>query len=143
LAVWALAGDGWRSVLTKHRIATIGTVVGPFNTPKTQQVDYLYDSLLDLRSLSGEWRWPGMPTHKARQKLDQLIGIRGNIAHRVRHVRQVRRPEIDDYVAFVNRIATCSHNSVVKHLIRIASESPWQLKHYTPLNDRIEIDRSD
>lgn len=142
LAIWALAGDGWRSVLTNHRNTSIGAMIGTFNSPKAQQVDNLYESLLGIPSLSGEWRWPGMPVDKARRKLDQLIGIRGNIAHRVRHVRQVRRPEVDDYVAFINRLAYCSHIGVVNYLTGITNESPWSPVQYRPLDDRKPSDRS-
>jgi len=141
LAVWALAGDGWRSVLAQHRDELVNSTVGTFHTPKAQQVDSLYESLIGLPRLSAEWRWASMPPDKARRKLDRLVTIRGNIAHRVRHVKLVRRPEVDDLVAFVNRLAICSHNGVVKHLVGVVEKSPWPLSEYTPHDRRMAWER--
>jgi hypothetical protein len=111
LAIWALAGDGWREVLAKHKSETIRTAVGSFNTPKSKTVDALFDGLIGLTRLSAFWRWPAMPAEKARQKLDRLLEVRGNIAHRVRDTQLLRRREIDASVEFVNRLAVASHNA--------------------------------
>ena len=126
LAVWELAGNGWKNVLRSHRDETIQTATGNFNTPKTRQIDLLYESLLGLTAISSTWKWPSMTAEKSRDKLEKLVVIRGNIAHRVRHDDLVRRPELEGYMAFVSRLAVLTHHAVVKHLIAHTGQSPWQ-----------------
>jgi len=141
LAVWDLAGDGWKAVLRRHKAETIVNAVGTFNTPKSAQVDALYEQLLGLPHLSTSWRWPSMPVERVRRKLDRLIEIRGNIAHRVRDTRPVRRPEVDYLVDFVNRLATLSHNAVVTHLTAVAQHSPWLTHAYRRVDQRSALQR--
>lgn len=141
LAVWELAGDGWRGVLSKHRDESVQSVIGTFNTPRTAQVDTLFDSLLGMGRISSAWRWPAMPVQKARERLDQLVTMRGDIAHRVRHTRPLRRPEVDRSVEFINRLAIQSHNAIVSHLGRMAGASPWASTKYTTHDQRLAWER--
>lgn len=134
LAIWALAGNGWRDVLKQHRDETIQTTVATFNSPKAERIDDLYNNLIGLPKLSSHWRWPGMSPDSVRRKLERLLTIRGDIAHRSRHSGFVKRPELDDFVAFANRLSIRSHNAVVIHLTEVTSKSPWPQIEYVAIN---------
>lgn len=148
LAIWALADGGWKSVLANHRDETIRTTISTFNSPKAAQVDTLYSSLIGLSSLSSHWRWPGTSADSARQRLERLLTIRGDIAHRAKHHASVKRPELDNFVTFTHRLAIQSHNTVVAYLEKITSRTPFpQLKYValdigSPSERRSRIKRS-
>ena len=82
-----------------------------------------------------------MKAEKARQKLEALITIRGNIAHRARHDKLLRRPEIDGYMNFIFHLAIQSHNAVVKHLIALVGASPWRAVKCRPFDPPVASDR--
>lgn len=55
--IWDVADSGWQSVLIAHKNATLEKWLGNFNTPKTAQVDALFEELLGVTSISSNWRW--------------------------------------------------------------------------------------
>jgi hypothetical protein len=134
LAIWALADLGWRAVLKKHRDETIKGAIASFNSPKAERIDDLYSNLIGLTKLSSSWRWRGSSADRSRDKLERLLTIRGDIAHRVRHTGFVTRPELDDFVAFTDRLSILSHNAVVDHLVEVASAAPWPKMEYITLD---------
>lgn len=123
--VWDLADNGWRSVLTNHRQTTRQKWLGSFNTPKWGNVDELYESLLGITSVSAGWYWQNMTVDNARAKLDEYIGIRGNIAHRVSHDETVYRSWGNDYSNHVQRLVSNTEDTVEQHLQTITGMVPW------------------
>jgi len=65
--IWKLSGDGWKSVLKTHRDHVFKRHVGNFNTPKADQIDGLFLSLLGLKTLSNGWKWQGMGVRRQRK----------------------------------------------------------------------------
>ncbi len=59
--------------------------VSSLNTPKSKQVDELFEELIGLTNLHTRWSWQGINAEDAKKKLDEYIRIRGQIAHRVKH----------------------------------------------------------
>jgi hypothetical protein len=111
-----------KDILTQHRDETIRAAIATFNNPKAERIDDLYSNLIGLPKLSSHWRWPGMSPDSARKKLERLLLIRGDIAHRTRHSGFVKRPELDDFVAFTNRLSVKTHNAVASHLNQSARD---------------------
>jgi hypothetical protein len=128
--VWELAGDGWRSVLEAHRDNLFERYIGRLNTPRPAQVDTLFESLIGLRSLSKHWKWKGMTNKKAVAKLDELITLRGEIAHRVTASQPVQRRYVEGAVEFINRLAAISSNTVVQYIIELSGVTPWTVVMY-------------
>jgi hypothetical protein len=109
--VWALAGDGWKTVLRTHGKKALSKFVSPLNTPRAEQCDRLFKSLIGV-SLSPCWHWQGMSLGRAQATLDELITLRGEIAHRVAASRPVRKKYVRAMRIFVARLAACSHDSI-------------------------------
>jgi hypothetical protein len=128
--VWELAGDGWRSVLEAHRDNLFERYIGRLNTPRPAQVDTLFESLIGLRSLSKHWKWKGMTNKKAVAKLDELITLRGEIAHRVTASQPVQRRYVEGAVEFINRLAAISSNTVAQYIIELSGVTPWTVVMY-------------
>ncbi|MDQ3691516.1 MAG: HEPN domain-containing protein, partial [Chloroflexota bacterium] len=106
LAVWRLAGDGWRTVLSDRLAALQQERNRQLNTPKTAQIDALFQSTLGTPTLSDRWYWPGMSKQQARAKLDRYVELRGGIAHRGAGARSVSKAAVVDYYDHIKRLVT-------------------------------------
>ena len=82
--LWALAGEGWKDILLSYKDKVLSQYVGRFNSPRHSQVDKLFADLLGFNNFSKRWKWRGMSNKRALDKLENLINLRGEIAHRAR-----------------------------------------------------------
>lgn len=130
--IWALAGNGWRQVLETHRRSVTEQYIGKLNTPKPKQIDELFDKLLGIRSLSATWRWKGVSARNAATRLEDLIVLRGEIAHRVTAGRAVLKRDVRAGVDLIEHLAVCSSNAVRKWLIQRTSKVPWDQIEFEP-----------
>lgn len=123
--VWDLADAGWKQVLQAHRGDTKRRWVESLNTPKKQQVDDLFESLLGLRSIHHAWTWQNMKAEDAADKLDHYITVRGQIAHRVKHDENVYKDWGTDYLQHVIRLVEKTDEAVRAHVESAVGKSPW------------------
>lgn len=123
--VWELADAGWRVVLARHRQSVIDKWVASLNTPKSRQVDELFEELIGLTSLHSKWSWQGMSADDAKKKLDEYITMRGQIAHRVKHDEEVYKAWGTDYLAHVERLVEKTDSAVAEHLNGLVGKRPW------------------
>jgi hypothetical protein len=98
--------------------------VRPFNTPRTANVDALFQDLIGVE-LSSSWRWTGMSSAAARSKLDSLVTLRGEIAHRVSASRSIRWSFVNDRILFLVHLAIESSNRMRLETMSRGAESPW------------------
>lgn len=112
LAVWAIADSGWRDVLRKRMAALTTERNRRLNTPKTVQIDELFRKAVGMNLVSSNWRWKGMKVTQARDKLDTMVGIRGSIAHRGDAESAVVKEDVENYLAFIRRLAAVTHRAV-------------------------------
>jgi len=124
-AVWKLAGDGWKKVLGDYKQEVIKRHCGTLNTPKPDQVNSLFAHLLGIKHLSSHWHWLGVSADKAKKKLEELVELRGAIAHRVKVNRKVYKHEVRSYTLFINRIAMETSNAVGKFIFEKTKHWPW------------------
>ena len=122
---WKLAGDGWREQCRHNLKEVLAKTTGSLNTPKTEQVDELFEKVLGMKSLSMKWHWAGRPRASAVAAVDALVTLRGSIAHRVQAARAVRKRDVDEARELVLRCALASHNAVRLHIHTLTGEYPW------------------
>jgi len=123
--VWRLAGDGWRDVLKQHKQELFARYIGKLNTPRADQIDALYENLLGIGSLSSRWHWSHMTADQAKNKLSDLIEIRGSIAHRVSTSRKMLKKDVRDFTEFINRISVHTSNAVGNHVAQQTGKEAW------------------
>lgn len=123
--IWQLAGDGWKSVLRKHKQAVLKEYAGKMNTPRPKQVEDLIQKLVGLKGLSKQWRWHGMSASQACARLDALVTTRGEIAHRVRAGTYVRKEYVMKTAIFIQRLAAVTSNRVADHIESQVGKKPW------------------
>ncbi|WP_157408227.1 HEPN domain-containing protein [Actinoplanes sp. N902-109] len=97
LAVWRLSGDGWRTVISDRLDQMQEERNKRLNTPKSGQIDDLFQKALGIAQISSSWRWKGMSAAHARLKLDKYVSLRGAIAHRGSASASVKKADVTDY----------------------------------------------
>ncbi len=117
LAAWRLADGGWRIVVRTNLDEYLASRTGRLNTPRAQNIDEMFKRTLGMDQISKCWKWSRVNNHRAVEKLDLLVTLRGSIAHRgsgsegvyLRHVRSyydhVKQlvaktdPEVESFIA--------------------------------------------
>ena len=125
--MWKLAGDGWIDVLKAHRKKVVDQYIGRLNTPRVKQVDNLFLDIIGYKKISSFWKWRGMPHKTALNKLESLINLRGEIAHRVKSSKKVRKNDIVNYARFISRISVITSNRVGVFIYNRTKKSTWKL----------------
>lgn len=128
--VWQLADGGWRDVLKKHRDKVLTRYTGLFNTPNAKNIDDLFHSLIGLKSPSEDWSWPSVSAQNASDKLERLIKLRGQIAHKVVAEKGVRKSLVNNYSHFVKRLAGLLSNTVGSYIYTRCNHKPWEQVTY-------------
>jgi hypothetical protein len=96
MKAWDLAGTGWKNALKSQLKDVLARTTGTLNTPRTVQIDDLFEKTLGLRTLSSRWFWPGRSALQSQSALDSLVTLRGAIAHRVAVRKTVRKKDVAD-----------------------------------------------
>lgn len=104
MAVWRLANDGWRAVLRGRLDELQEKRNRHLNTPKTAQIDSLFQEAIGIEHMSKAWYWSGMSCDAARVKLDNYVELRGSIAHRGKALTSVNRTQVSGYYNHVTRL---------------------------------------
>lgn len=112
LAVWQLAGDGWKQVLTDRLDAWQEERNRRLNTPKTEQVNEMFRTTIGIEKVSSRWYWKGMSKDQAAKKLDRYVSLRGAIAHRGAAAKSVKKSAVTDYYAHVKRLVSKTGGAV-------------------------------
>jgi hypothetical protein len=126
LSVWDLSGDGWKKIL-KDRLELLKNQRNKkLNTPKTQNIDELFQHSMGLSSVSSSWKWPKMTVVKARAKLDKYVTLRGEIAHRGIAAEAVTKKNVEDYFKFIKVLVSKTDNAVDFHVREITGQRLWR-----------------
>lgn len=126
LAVWKLSDTGWRQVL-QDRLANLQEERNRrLNTPKTAQINKLFEESLGIQDISSRWHWSGMTVAVAKAKLDRYVEMRGAIAHRGAGARAVTKSHVTSYFKFLRRLVGRTGGGVYRHIKSITPVRLWQ-----------------
>ncbi len=123
--VWELAGAGWKKVLESHRKAIKSEYSGKLNTPKPRQVNDLFEKMIGLKRVSRSWTWSRATVDQTERKLERLVVLRGEIAHRVTSAAGVRKSHVLAHMDFVTGLVVRTHNRANEHLGKLTGYPPW------------------
>jgi hypothetical protein len=130
LKAWDLAGDGWKQALHDNLSEVLARTIGALNTPKTKQVNELFEKTIGLKNLSSSWKWKGRTVSQASKAIDDLITLRGSIAHQVKTSSAVHKKHADDAMELISRIAAKTSNVVRVHVHKQIGKYPWSSVKY-------------
>ena len=71
-----------------------------------------------------------MSIDNSKKKLERLIDLRGNIAHRVQSSRSVTKAYVKESKTFIFRLAIISNNRVIKYIEDATKIKPWRTLRY-------------
>jgi hypothetical protein len=125
LNAWKLCGDGWKAALRDSLTEVLARTTGSLNTPKTAQVDELFKKALGIDSLSSHWRWKGRSVAQVTTALDDLVTLRGSIAHRVTASKSVRKKDVIEARHLISRLAARSSNQLRAFVRTQVGKHPW------------------
>ncbi|BCO36449.1 MAE_28990/MAE_18760 family HEPN-like nuclease [Mycobacterium heckeshornense] len=125
LAVWRLADDGWRAVLSSRLTKLQAERNRRLNTPKTSQINDLFKSAVGVENVAKAWYWPGMRASAAAKKLDAFVTLRGEIAHRGSAATSVTKQQVTDYYNHVKRLTTRTEARVAQVITTSTGAPPW------------------
>ncbi len=106
--------------------ATVRGMLGRFNTPNTDQVRQLFSDGIGLADIQLSWTWPGVTHPQARERLQEVMEFRHQIAHGVNP-----RPAVDlqfarNLPAFFQKLAGRTDDRVRQHLTAdLGVIDPW------------------
>jgi hypothetical protein len=82
-----------------------------------------------------------MSSAAARTKLDSLVTLRGEIAHRVSTSRSIRWSLVDDRIRFLAHLAIASSNKMRAVIIDRTGSTPWDVSEFVNVDRRRLTDR--
>ncbi len=132
LAPWSLADAGWKSVMQAYRASVVKKYVSPLNTPSASNVDALFFELIGLADVSSSWTRHKLTAASARARLQDLISLRGDIAHRTKTIRAVLKKDVSDAADLVGTLASITSNKTRQHVFDLAGSYPWEAQPEPP-----------
>jgi hypothetical protein len=124
--IWDLAGEGWKTVLRQHQDSNLKRIRS-FHTPKPSNIDDLFESLFGITKITKKWSWRQCTPARARARLEALVKLRGEIAHRVSVGRSVRKKDVAAAGELILRLAAATHNAVNKNFGNRFGHLPWAI----------------
>ena len=125
LAIWGVSDDKWRDIL-RTNFAMLKTERNKtFATPKSHNVNHLFESAVGLSNVSSNWKWEKMTTTQAATKLNDFVTKRGDIAHRGASTSAVKKSEVVNYLNHVEKLAAKTGGAVKKHVKTITGQDLW------------------
>jgi HEPN superfamily RiboL-PSP-like protein len=126
IAPWALADDGWRTLLTRRLTLLAEERNRRLNTPRAHNIIDLFGAALGLADVSVRWRWKGMSVAQAKGKLDKFVTLRGAIAHRGKAAESCTKTQAKDYFAHMRRLVSKTGGTVNSHVRAITGRPLWE-----------------
>jgi len=125
IAVWDLAGSGWKARLQTRLAALKEERNRKFNTPKSEGIDQLFLEGIGLAGLPTAWRWKGMTQERAKKKLDNYVSMRGAIAHRGAAASSCKKAQVEDFFDHVQRLVSKTGGKVNSFVKGVTGRNLW------------------
>ncbi|MGC4815797.1 HEPN domain-containing protein, partial [Micromonospora sp. DT228] len=118
LAIWSIAGGGWKDQLKLRASMIVSDEDRSLNTPKHRQVRDFFRENLGITDITQSWSWPRCQPETACRKLDEFVTLRGSIAHRRAPAGSVYKREAVKSLDLVQRLAACTAKQVDEFLVK-------------------------
>lgn len=125
IEVWKLADNGWKDYL-KERMAGLKEARDrSFNSPKAQQTSDFVKKSLGIEDIQNSWRFDDIEPKVVARKLDTLIEIRGEIAHRGRVKQKLDQYFVSEHISFLRKLVSKTGDRINSHLKKATGKSLW------------------
>ncbi len=125
LAVWQLAGEGWRDLL-RTRLSDLQEERNRrLNTPKSANIDEFFKQALGIEKMSSNWATPQATAEENASQLDAFIELRNAIAHRGLPDVSVPKIQVKRFNNHVQRLAMQTETAVEGLIEGSIGRCPW------------------
>ncbi|MEE6260122.1 HEPN domain-containing protein [Plantactinospora sonchi] len=118
LAIWSIAGRGWKDQLKLRADMIVADEDRSLNTPKHRQVKSFFRENVGIGDITQCWSWVRCQPDTACRKLDEFVALRGSIAHRRAPAGSVYKREAVSSLDLVQRLASCTAKQVDEFLAK-------------------------
>ena len=100
--------------------------IGRFNTPNAANVERLIRDCIGVPSVTASWSWQNTTPDQAKQRLDDALDLRHQIAHGVNPRPTVHNFYSSQLPQFIRKLSRCTDAAVRSHLVTAYGLStPW------------------
>jgi hypothetical protein len=125
LAIWRLADDQWRVTLQARLTQLQAERNRRLNTPSADNIDQLFRDAVGIEKVSAAWYWHNMSAGQARAKLDKLIELRGEVAHRGQAASGVRKTDVSNHYAHIKHLVAKTGGRVNRVVKKTTGRGIW------------------
>lgn len=125
IEMWELAGDGWKTYL-KNRLGKLKEGRDrSFNTPKSIQTSEFIKQTLGIENIQTSWKFDGLESAKVSKKLDHLVSVRGEIAHRGVVKDKLDSKWVTDHLEFIRKLSSKTGGQINASIKKSTGKSLW------------------
>ncbi len=125
IEIWKIADDGWKKYLREKLLNYKEVRDRSFNTPKSAQTEEFVNKVVGLPKITESWVFDDFTAKKSKEKLDNLIEIRGQIAHRGKLGQKISKEWLLCHVKFLRKIVSKTGGKINMHIKKATGQSLW------------------
>lgn len=119
LRVWDLAEGKWKKLLISRLEEYQTQRNWSFNSPKSNQVVEFFNRHLGIVDVSKNWKHNELTPKECKNKLNEIVEVRGAIAHRGHPPRKITIKLAKEYSSFLKAIIAKTGGAVNTHVKNI------------------------
>jgi hypothetical protein len=125
LSPWWLAGDGWKVHLRDRLTVLRKQRNRQWSNPSATKVDEWFEDALGIVKISDSWHWWRVNTRMARRRLNLVVALRNDIAHRGTTLKYVEKVRVTLALNHVRRVVEATDAKVASELKSMTSVEPF------------------
>ena len=125
IEMWKLSDDGWKEYLRNRLSAFKKGRDKSFNTPKSTNTSEFIKNVLGLENIHNCWEVDGLDSSKVAEKLDHLVSVRGEIAHRAILEDTLNEQWVTDYLGFIRNLSSETDMKINSHIEAATGKKMW------------------
>ena len=118
LRLWNLAGDRWKDIAVNF----VSELCNSMHAPASKTVIKSVEIVFGIKDISTHWTWQKMEPKRACAKLDDLVKLRGSLAHGKVPENGVNRWVTSQFNAHIPRLVGATNDAIVEHLKNLRAE---------------------
>jgi hypothetical protein len=128
LAVWSLADNGWKHILKTRLKSLKESRDRSFNTPKAHQTEEFIKRSIGIDDIQKAWSFNSLKSADVSKKLDVLIEIRGQIAHRGPIRQKIDKEWVSSQMEFLRNLVSKTGGHINRHVKTVTGVPLWTSK---------------
>lgn len=115
-SISVLRPPGHAVTLWQSLIANASTQIGRFNNPNVENTRRLIADCIGLQDVAASWSWRNNDPQRARQRLEEAINFRHQVAHGVNPRPTIHNNYSKRLPGFFRQLGRCTDRAIRDHL---------------------------